>query len=187
MAGRGGKRAGAGRPKKDAPPTLGRKRGGRPTGYRAEFADQAAKLCALGATDADLASFFNVSARTISNWKAQHERFLLALKVGKEAADARVERSLFHRAVGYEQEAVKIFMPAGAKEPVYAPYTERIGPDTTAAIFWLKNRRPDLWRDASRVEHTGEGGGPIETCDLSADEMKERLKERGLPTRIFDQ
>jgi hypothetical protein len=48
---------------------------------------------------------------------------------------------------------VKIFMPAGASEPVYAKYIERYPPDTTACIFFLKNRRSDLWRDAHRQEH----------------------------------
>jgi hypothetical protein len=43
---------------------------------------------------------------------------------------------------------VKIFMPAGAKAPVYAPYVEHVPPDVTAAIFWLKNRDPAHWRDA---------------------------------------
>ena len=128
---------------------------GQPTKYKAEFAAQAAKLCDLGATDADLADFFKVTTRTIDNWKAAHEDFFRSLKSGKVAADERVERSLYQRAVGYRQEAVKVFMPAGAKVPVYAPYTEVIAPDTTAAIFWLKNRKPDEWRDKREHEHSG--------------------------------
>lgn len=130
-------------------------KGGRPSAYQATFAKQAEKLCQLGATDPDLAEFFGVSLRTISNWKAEHEEFLQALKGGKEQADDRVERSLYQKAVGFEQDAVKIFMPAGASEPVYAPYREKIAPDTTAAIFWLKNRRPEQWRDKRELEHSG--------------------------------
>jgi hypothetical protein len=64
-----------------------------------------------------------------------------------------VERSLYERANGYTYDAVKIFMPAGAKKPVYAPYREHVPPDTTAAIFWLKNRDPAHWRDVQNVEH----------------------------------
>jgi len=75
------------------------------------------------------------------------------LKIGKAEADSRVERSLFERANGYSYDAVKIFMPAGAKKPVYAPYVEHVPPDTTAAIFWLKNRDPAHWRDAWQLEH----------------------------------
>lgn len=124
---------------------------GRPSSYETAFAEQAKKLCALGATDAELADFFEVSIRTIANWQAQHEEFLQALKGGKEKADDRVEKSLYHRAVGYSHDAVKIFMPANAPSPVYAKYREHVPPDTTACIFWLKNRRPELWRDKSDV------------------------------------
>lgn len=125
--------------------------GGRPSKYTEEFAVQAVKLCELGATDKDLADFFGVNLRTIGRWAAEHVEFCRALKVGKSEADDRVERSLFHRANGYTHEAVKIFMPAGAAAPVYAKFQEHIPPDTTACIFWLKNRRPELWRD--KTEH----------------------------------
>jgi hypothetical protein len=49
---------------------------------------------------------------------------------------------------------VKIFMPAGAKKPIYAPYIEHVPPDVTGCIFWLKNRDPAHWRDAWQLEHT---------------------------------
>jgi hypothetical protein len=45
-------------------------------------------------------------------------------------------------------------MPSGAKKPVYAHYVEHVPPEVTAGIFWLKNRRPDLWRDTHQLEHT---------------------------------
>ena len=51
-----------------------------------------------------------------------------------------LERSLYERANGYSYDAVKIFMPTGAKKPVYAPYVEHVPPDVTACIFCLKNR-----------------------------------------------
>ena len=78
----------------------------------------------------------------------------MALKVGKHEANTRVERSLYQKPVGYDYPAVKIFMPAGAKKPVYAPYVEHVPPDVTACIFWLKNRDPAHWRDAWQVDHT---------------------------------
>lgn len=127
--------------------------GGRPSKYTEAFAVQAAKLCELGATDKDLADFFGVTVRTIPRWAAEHVEFCQALKVGKASADDRVERSLYHRANGYTHEAVKIFMPAGAAAPVYAKFQEHVPPDTTACIFWLKNRRPELWREKSET-HT---------------------------------
>lgn len=129
--------------------------GGRPSKYSEAFAAQAAKLCELGATDKDLADFFKVSLPTIWRWSNAHQEFCSAIKVGKGEADDRVERSLFHRANGYTHEAVKIFMPAGRAEPVYAKFQEHVPPDTTACIFWLKNRRPEQWREKVDHEHGG--------------------------------
>lgn len=129
---------------------------GRPTAYKKEFAKSAEKLTALGATDIELADFLEVDVRTVYRWKHEHEEFCQALNKGKSKADERVVHSLYQKAIGYEQDAVKIFMPGGATEPVYAPYREKIAPDTTAAIFWLKNRQPADWRDKREVEHTGE-------------------------------
>jgi hypothetical protein len=126
---------------------------GRPTSYKPEFAEQAAKLCALGATDMELADFFEVDVRSVYRWKHDQDEFCQALKAGKDVADERVERSLYQRAIGYEQDEVKIFMPSGAAEPVYAPFRAKVAPDVTAGIFWLKNRRGADWRDKSEVEH----------------------------------
>jgi hypothetical protein len=127
---------------------------GRPTDYKPEFSEQAEKLCKLGATDKDLADFFEVSIRTIERWRVQHEDFCRAGKSGKDEADNRVERSLFNRAVGYTFESEKIFNNKG--EIVRAPCLEHVPPDVTAAIFWLKNRRKDEWRDRieAHVNHT---------------------------------
>lgn len=130
---------------------------GRPSDYKPEYAKQAAKLCALGATDQEIADFFEVDVRTIHNWKHAHEEFFHSIKTAKEAADERVERSLFQKAIGYEQDEVKIFMPGGADKPVYAPFRAKIAPDTTAAIFWLKNRRSGAWKDKHEVEHSATG------------------------------
>lgn len=124
---------------------------GRPSSFKEEFIKQAAKLCEIGATDQEIAEFFEVDVRTLYRWKKDKPAFCQALKAGKDVADDRVERSLFQRAVGYEQDEVKIFMPAGASAPVYAPFRAKIPADTTSMIFWLKNRRPEQWRD--KTEH----------------------------------
>jgi len=129
---------------------------GRPSEYKDDYAKQVVKLAELGATDQEVADFFEVDVRTIYRWKHDHPEFCQALKVGKEVADERVERSLYQKAIGYEQDEVKIFMPGGAAEPVYAPFRAKIAPDTTAAIFWLKNRRSQQWREKQEVEHSGE-------------------------------
>lgn len=145
---------------------------GRPSDYREAYAEGARRLARLGATDAEIADFYEVDVRTIYRWKLRHQDFCQALKAGKDEADDRVERALYHRAIGYEQEAVKIFMPAGASEPVYAPYIEKVNPDVTAAIFWLKNRRPAEWRDRRDIDHTSSDGSmtPVTVLIAPADD-----------------
>lgn len=123
----------------------------RPSQYKPSYAKQAAKLCKLGAIDADLADFFEVTTRTIERWQAQYPEFCRAIKTSKEEADSRVERSLYQKAVGYEYDAVKIMQYEGS--PVIVPYREKIAPDTAACIFWLKNRQKDKWRDKQEHEH----------------------------------
>lgn len=134
---------------------------GRPTSYDPDYVKQAEKLCALGATDMELADFFGVDVRTVYRWKAEHADFCQALKVGKDVADERVVRSLYARANGYEHNEVDIRVVSG--ELVQTPIRKYYPPDTTAAIFWLKNRRKDEWRDKQDVEHTGKDGQPIQT------------------------
>ncbi|WP_447361584.1 helix-turn-helix domain-containing protein [Burkholderia vietnamiensis] len=133
------------------------KAGGRPSSYRSEYAEQARKLCRLGAIDKELADFFGVSEQTINAWKGAHPEFLESLKVGKELADAEVADKLFQRATGYSHSAVKLFMYQGTV--IREEYTEHYPPDTAAIIFWLKNRRSDLWRNAPEPEGGG-GNGP---------------------------
>jgi hypothetical protein len=133
--------------------TVNGKRRGRPSLFKPEYVEQARKLCMLGHTDLEIAQFFDVTDRCFYKWKVQHPELVQALRAGKEVADSRVERSLYARAVGYNYEAVKIFMPAGRANPVYAPYTEHVPPDVTAGIFWMKNRDPAHWRDNQQIKH----------------------------------
>lgn len=97
--------------------------------------------------------------RTIYRWKAEHEVFCQALKIGKDVADERVTRSLYARANGYEHDEVDIRVIEG--KIVQTPIRKHYPPDTTAAIFWLKNRRKEEWRDKIDHELGGPNGGPI--------------------------
>lgn len=135
---------------------------GRPSKFKPEFVSQASKLAALGATDREAAEFFEVNEATLYRWKHEHVEFCEALKVGKAQADARVEQSLYRRALGYAHDAVKIAVNASG-EVTEVPFVEHYPPDTTAAIFWLKNRKPEEWRDVKAQEHSGPGGAPIQT------------------------
>lgn len=135
--------------------------GGRPSKFKPEFVEQARKLAALGATDREAAEFFGVNEATLHRWKHEQPEFCESLKVGKECADQRVEQSLYRRALGYSHDAVKIAVNA-AGEITQVPFTEHHAPDTTAAIFWLKNRKPAEWRDVKAQEISGPGGAPVQ-------------------------
>lgn len=134
-------------------PQSAAKKTGRPSKYKVEFAGQAAKLCKLGATDAQLADFFEVSVSTINLWKVQHPKFSESIKVPKAEADERVEQSLYRRAMGYEHDETDIRVVD--HKIIKTPTRKHYPPDTTAAIFWLKNRKPAEWRDKQEMEHSG--------------------------------
>lgn len=118
---------------------------GRPSKYDPKCLKQVQKLCALGATDNDVADFLEVDVATIMRWKVRYPEFCEALKLGKDPADDRVEQSLYRRATGYSYDTEKLFVIDGVIHRV--PFTEHIPPSVTACIFWLKNRRSATWRD----------------------------------------
>jgi hypothetical protein len=131
----------------------GNKGGGRRTVYKPSYAAQAAKACQAGFTDRELSALFGVSEVTINNWKLAHHEFALALKAAKEPADERVTRSLYQRANGYTYDSEKVFCNA-AGEVTKVPIKVHVPPDTGACIFWLKNRRKDIWRERPETEQT---------------------------------
>jgi hypothetical protein len=121
----------------------------RPTKYKEEYAAQAKKLCKIGATDSDLADFFGVSVSTLNLWKLHHDKFSESLKLGKGVPDENIKRSLYHRALGYSHDDKDIRVVNG--EIVITPIVKHYPPDTTACIFWLKNRDSKNFRAAPEV------------------------------------
>lgn len=117
----------------------------RPTKYKPEYAEQAKNLCKLGATDVEVADALKVDVATVYRWQNKYPGFCEALKVGKETANERAKRALYHRAIGYSHEAVKVMQYKG--KPVIVPYIERFPPDPASLNLWLKNRCPDEFRD----------------------------------------
>lgn len=129
------------------------KRDGRPTKYYpALHLPLAEAWAAVGLTSDQIAAKLGINRATLYRWQKDNPDFCDALKKGKALPDDTVQASLFQRATGYNFKAVKIFMPANASKPVYAPYVEHCPPDVTAQIFWLKNRRPSDWRDRREVD-----------------------------------
>lgn len=138
----------------------------RPTKYQDDYAEQARKLCLLGATDAELADFFEVEESTLNNWKHAHPEFMESIKKGKTQADADVADRLYQRAMGFEHPEVDIRVISG--EIVKTPIRKVYAPDPTAAIFWLKNRQRAKWRDKVETEHSGAIGTTLSDDELNA-------------------
>lgn len=113
-----------------------------------------------GATDREIAEELGVDERTLYRWKHAHAEFRQALRLGKSAADDRVENALYRRAIGYSFDALKIMQHDG--RVIVKPYVEHVPPDVGAIKLWLTNRRADRWRDKQTQEVTGEGGGPVQ-------------------------
>lgn len=130
---------------------------GRNSAYQPEYADQARKLCLLGATDAELADFFEVATSTIYNWKNEHPAFLEAIRAGKVKADAEVADSLFRRATGEHVQIEKLVKKDNGEYEAMR-LTQYIPGDPAAAYKWLLNRRRQNWTDKHEVIHSGEIG-----------------------------
>jgi hypothetical protein len=129
---------------------------GRPTKFDKLDLDQVKSLATRGWTDQEMADHFKVARSTWSKWKIEHPEFSDTLKDWKDEADKRVERSLYERALGYNHPQDKIFNDSG--KPLIVPTIKHYPPDTTAMIFWLKNRQPEDWRDKVETEHSGKIG-----------------------------
>lgn len=157
---------------------------GRPTKYREEYNIQAYKLCLLGHTDAEMAEFFEVDVSTIHRWKIDYPEFCDSIKRGKEIADMDVAEKLLERAQGavvVRQQAIKMKDTQYNHEGKKISEEERIevvnlvhqeAPDTTALIFWLKNRKSSQWRDKQDIQHSGS----IST--MSDDDLDKAIAEK---------
>lgn len=100
-----------------------------------------------GLTEEQIAENLGVSSRTLNRWKKSYPEFDQALARGKQIPDRHVENALFRAATGYEYEEEHV-TPAGKVVKVKRYYP----PNTTAMIFWLKNRKPSQWRDKQELE-----------------------------------
>ena len=124
-----------------------------------------------GLTDEQIAENIGVSRSTLNDWKKKHPNISDTLKRGKEVIDRHVENALLKRALGYEYiETTKELTDLGLT--VTKQVTKQVAPDTTAQIFWLKNRKPKEWRDKKETEVTGNLSVNNPFSDLSVEELR---------------
>ena len=132
-----------------------------------------------GLTDEQIATNMGIVAKTLYEWKKKYSAISEALKRGKEVIDMEVENAMLNKAMGFTVIVKKSYK---VKDVIYEDgrkvrETERIEmvdeeqyipPDTTAQIFWLKNRKPAEWRDKQNIEHTGKDGETLKV-ELTGD------------------
>lgn len=128
-----------------------------------------------GLTDEQIAQNMSINVATLYRYKEKYCEICEALKRGKDVIDIQVENALLKRALGYAYVETKTEVSKKDGKKVTTTIKEVI-PDTTAQIFWLKNRRPDLWRDRQQIEHSGQINNPFE--GISTEDIKKALGKK---------
>lgn len=144
-------------------------------------------LRSCGVSDTLIAERLEINLTTLYRWRTKYESFRLNYEEGYLLANAKVQRSLFNRAVGYNIEEVDTKIAKDQKGKIKSittnQKTKHIPGDTTAQIFWLKNRMPEQWKD--KIEETGTNGdglvqsliAQMSNIDLEKLEQKEQLEK----------
>lgn len=103
-----------------------------------------------GDTDQTIAEKIGIAPKTLIEWKKKYPEFASVLRKSKMAVDIQVENALLKRALGYE--VTEYFIDSDGKKKAVK---KQVAPDVTAMIFWLKNRKPQEWRDKRDVSVEG--------------------------------
>ena len=118
--------------------------------------DWAWSLAIKGSTHKEIAEAFGISRRTFEYWLTDHPSLAAAVTEGKEIADAKVERSLYQRAIGMEvtdSENIVEMDRNGNPKPLKVKTTKkRLAPDTMAIMYWLNNRKRGEWMQKQKFE-----------------------------------
>lgn len=121
-----------------------------------------------GLVDKQIAANIGVSERTFTDWKSKYSAISSVLKKGKEVVDRQVENALLKRALGYRYDEITIENGIETKR-----VTKEVIPDTTAQIFWLKNRKREAWTDKQSIELSK----PIDESIKEMEDYFEQLKK----------
>lgn len=138
-----------------------------------------------GLTDEQIAHNIGIARQTLYEWKNSYPDIADAIKRGKAVIDQQVENALLKRALGYKyDEVTREPGPETEIDPITGQkqfkmveskrVTKEVHGDTTAQIFWLKNRKPESWRDKQQVEHSG---GVNLLDNLTPEQRQERIEE----------
>jgi hypothetical protein len=138
--------------------------------YRPEYPDLARRLCLLGGTNEELATFFEVSRSTIDEWLRVHPEFAEAVRKGRDIIDMVVADKLLARALGYTHEGKRYVLHCGEEKELR--HVVHHPPDVRACIFWLRNRRRKHWLERAQ---------PPDESGLTFAELEEASQRARLP------
>lgn len=120
-----------------------------------------------GLSNEQIAYNMGISDRTLYKWQKKNVQFKQALKVGKDTADRQVENALFKSALGYEYKEEVV-----TNDGRVVTVTKHQKANTTAQIFWLKNRKSEKWRDKRELSHDGEINNQINLQNMTDDDLE---------------
>ncbi len=149
-------------------------KGGRPVKYDTKFNKIVYKLALLGAKNKQIADSLSITEVTFYEWRNTKPQFSNALKKGREDADAAVAESTFRNAIGYSLIETDVRVVNG--ELVQTKIKKNYPPNPTSAIFWLKNKQPDIWKDKQEVLNSGEIGVKVEEVSPKLDSLSDEEK-----------
>ncbi|MEB5628455.1 helix-turn-helix domain-containing protein [Staphylococcus capitis] len=124
-----------------------------------------------GLTNDQIAKNMGITERTLYKWQRRDNQIRQVLNVGKDVADREVENALFKSAIGYDYEEETV-----TNQGDVVTVKKHKSPNTTAQIFWLKNRKHREWRDKRDVAHEGEINSSINFSNISDDDLRELAK-----------
>jgi hypothetical protein len=146
--------------------------------YKPEYAQLAAVVVSVyGSTPAELGKVFGVPAPFIMRWINQHSDFRDAVENATKNCNIMVMQRLFRQCMGYKVKTERLFYDGRAGKVIKGTYTETVKPDTTAMVFWLKNRMPDKWVDKVAAQVDGKG---------IADELQKVFDQKVTPDAALD-
>jgi hypothetical protein len=143
------------------------------SGFNEQLRETFIRLAGEGKTMPQIAEVCGVSPRTLTNWMGAHPDLLLAVREARQLADELVEASLYAKAVGYAHPETKVSVYEGV--PITVDVQKHYPPDTQAAMFWLRNRQPDKWREKNESDTQVNVTNNVQA--LTDEQLEARIRE----------
>ena len=126
-----------------------------------------------GLTDEQIAANIGIHVRTLYEWKKRNQQIMKSIKKGKEVVDYEVENALLKKALGYTVKEEKV-----TKDGEVVECKKEVPGDVTAQIFWLKNRKPEKWRDKPETDRTDNAAEILKNSQALAEILRNPMPNR---------